>query len=449
MCRALLRLLGALAALTPLFTASTAAASVAACPQQFGSYSSGNWPTACWRPYGSDSPFNRPLPAAPRVAADSGAIVDYMVSRQYHFDGTDRQFAFTSSGRGAIYYAQPSDPLVTIDCTAVWGPNTCDGANGVDVNGMSIHIPAGAAPDPNADHHLTVVDQTAQVEYDFDLAAWSADGQTLTVGAASQVPIGPDSGTGLGSQGTAAHFATLAGLITEPELAAHQIDHALAVSIPCTDGVVWPALGPFGYPCGQMGASPGSGEAAPPLGTLFQLDETDQQIADSGAPGWQQAIMTAMAHYGMYVNDTGGPESGGTLSIEKEADVSYTSVGGRAQMGDYLRSLNGTYWAPGQYWTVWGVPIDVSKLRVVDPCVDQGTCPTPVAQAARTHERVRARRPGTSYRQWVTLPGHHRRHAKRRVVSCRRSTRSRHRHRHHRRARHGRSAACRVQRRSR
>ncbi|MBI5105365.1 MAG: hypothetical protein HZB46_10375, partial [Solirubrobacterales bacterium] len=40
----------------------------------FGTFGAGAWPGACWRPYAEDSPFNRPLPAEPRLARGSAAI---------------------------------------------------------------------------------------------------------------------------------------------------------------------------------------------------------------------------------------------------------------------------------------------------------------------------------------------------------------------------------------
>ncbi|HSD25238.1 MAG TPA: hypothetical protein VLB79_13035, partial [Solirubrobacterales bacterium] len=43
----------------------------------FGSFSNAPWnvPCASWRPYGPESPFNRRLPASPRLEPNSAAIV--------------------------------------------------------------------------------------------------------------------------------------------------------------------------------------------------------------------------------------------------------------------------------------------------------------------------------------------------------------------------------------
>jgi hypothetical protein len=366
------RLLAPAIAAVWLLLSGSAAASAAAmpCPQDFGSFSAGNWPSACWRPYGPTSPFNEELPANPRLAPYSSGVVADLVHYGNTFNRAGR-FQFDSSGRDGVYYARPSDPLVKIHCTYNWGPSTCQGSNGVVVDGMKIHLPAGALPQNGADRHMTVIDQANGVEYDFDQA--SVSGDTLTVWAGGQIPIGADSGTGLGVPGTAAGFSVLAGLIRAPELAANSINHALVVSIPCTEGYVWPAQRANGLGCGGIGQSPAAGTSAPPLGTLFQLKLSDAQIAGFRAPAWERAIMTAMAHYGLYVNDTNGGGDN-AFEIEKESDQTYTTLGGQPQMSDLLRQLHGRYQGTQSGWTISGRPIPISDLRVIDPCVPHGTC---------------------------------------------------------------------------
>src|SRR6185312_11600682 len=153
------------------------------------------------------------------------------------------------------------------------------------------------------------------------------------------------------------------GLITERELASGTINHALAINLPCTNGAVYPAQGANGLACTQE-----SGQTAPstaaPLGTLLQLDMTDAQIAHSGAPAWQQTIMTAMAHYGMYVNDTDGINE---IELEAESDISYTSLGGQALMANFISQQGGWYYSPLNRWIMAGPVIPINKLRVVDP----------------------------------------------------------------------------------
>ena len=107
-----------LAVLFSTLMIGSASADTSVCAQAFGSFSASNFPTACWRPYSSSSPFNRPLPANPTIASDSSAIVANLTANQYGFEGGTGQFAFTSDdGRDGVYYSRTSDPVVTIHCT--------------------------------------------------------------------------------------------------------------------------------------------------------------------------------------------------------------------------------------------------------------------------------------------------------------------------------------------
>ena len=357
---------------TLMIGAPPASADSSVCAQAFGSFSASSYPTACWRPYSSSSPFNRQLPASPTIAPNSSAIIANLTANQYGFEGGSGQFAFTSDdGRDGVYYSTSADPVVTIHCTYYWGPGTCSGANKVNIDGQQIHVPAGAMPQDNgSDQHMTVVDQASEIEYDFEHATWSSDHKTLDVWAGAEIPAGPNMGSGLGGGGTAAGFSTLAGLITEPELASGTINHALAINVPCTNGSVYPAGGAYGLACSQLQGNTNTGTATP-LGTLFQLNMTDAQIAGSGAPAWEKTIMTAMAHYGMYVNDTDGIDN---IELEAESDVSYTSLGGQPLMSNFIAQQGGWYYSPLNRWIMTGPVIPLNKLRVVDPCWAEGLC---------------------------------------------------------------------------
>ncbi len=361
-----------LAVLFSTLLIGSASADSSPCAQAFGAFSASNFPTACWRPYSSSSPFNRALPASPTIAPNSSAIVANLTANNANFEGGGSQFAFTSdAGRDGIYYSRTTDPVVTIHCTYYWGPGTCTGADKVNIDGQQIHIPAGAMPQDNgSDMHMSIIDQSDSLEYDFEHATWSTDHKTLNVWAGAELPAGANLGTGLGGGGTAAGFSTVAGLITEPELASGAINHALVINVPCTDGSVYPASGANGLPCSQMQGHNSTGTATP-LGTLFQLNMTDAQITASGAPAWEQTIMTAMAHYGMYVNDTDGIDN---IELEAESDVSYTSLGGQPVMSNFISQQGGWYYSPLNRWIMAGPGIPLNKLRVVDPCWAEGLC---------------------------------------------------------------------------
>jgi hypothetical protein len=268
-----------------------------------------------------------------------------------------------------VYWSRPSNPVVTVRCTDHWGPHTCQGANGQVIDGIKIQIPAGAEPENAWDHHMIVIDQADDIEYDFERAFWTGPNQ-LTVWSGSEIRISADGGTGLGGGADAGDFGLLAGIILPSELTQGSINHAMSISVPCTAGYVWPSTGPWGLACGRIGQR---AAGALHMGSLLQLNMSDAEIAATGAPAWQQTIMRAMAHYGMYVNDTNGGGGSQTLELEKQSDESFTSVGQAPQMRNAIRSLGGKSWSGG-VWGIDGVPIDISKLRVIDPCVARGTC---------------------------------------------------------------------------
>jgi hypothetical protein len=208
---------------------------------------------------------------------------------------------------------------------------------------------------------MVVVDQPARREFDFWQASAPEHGQ-ITVSAASSIPIGPASGAGRNGNGEAAHLGLIGGLLRAAELRAGVIDHALAMAVPCEQpSDVWPAPA---HARGDQGC-PGRG-AGPHLGSLMQLDMSNAEIAASGAPAWQRAIMRAMARYGIYVvdsNSPGDPE----MSLIKENDLSFTSFGYPGAMASLIKSIGGRD-------SLVGVPIDVSKLRVIAPCVPRRAC---------------------------------------------------------------------------
>ena len=336
-----------------LVAASAAKKSHAAgqCPQLFGSFSLGNWPPACWRPYGPSSPFNTPIHADPRLAPESAAIVAYMRSRGWSFEG-DRSHRLTidTGGSRPVYWARNSDPQVALRCH---GEPSCRAIK-------HLHIPAGAQPQNESDGHMTVVDQSAGREYDFWQASVPRKG-AMTASAASSIPIGADFGTGLGGHAEAANLGLLGGLIRAPELAAGRIEHALATTAECVQSRdVWPASGRGDAVCSGR-------RRGPHFGSLLQLNMSDAEIASSGAPSWQLTIMTAMAHYGIYVVDTNG---GGNreMSLLNEDDQSVTSFGFPGQMRRFVASV-----AHGGSQAT-GIPIDISKFRVIAPCVPRRTC---------------------------------------------------------------------------
>lgn len=331
---------------------------------------SGTSQPACWRPFSGTSPFNTPLPSAPALAPNSATVQQHMVQYGWSLDGSSSGFTLSGDGSRPVYFASPSDPVMTVHCTDQDGPGTCQGVNGIDVNGAQINVPAGARPAGNTDAHMTVIETATGTEYDF----WhtSVSGSTLTAGAGAEVSVNTTDGTG--SAGDAADFALTAGLLRPAELASGQIDHALVITVPCTNatgrtvGYTYPARAGWGQYCGQYWSEDAA--SAPMLGQRFQLDMTDAQIAASGAPAWEQTIMTALAHYGAYIEDTNGSWRYEGMDILTQAPASWTDLGQADQWASVIGALGGSNSTLHS-----SVPIPAADLQLVNTCVTQGTCP--------------------------------------------------------------------------
>ncbi|MGB2710612.1 MAG: hypothetical protein WBC33_03785 [Conexibacter sp.] len=279
------------------------------------------WPGADWRPYADSSPFNQPIAARVRVHPRSRAIVARLLSwgppasLVAGANDTPDDYAHPT------YYAKSTDPLYRLRSTHSWSRSPIDGAR--------IRIPSAARPASGGDGHMTVVESDGW-EYDFwRVSTKPRGGGTLRYEIGGRIRI---DGSGLRAKGTAAGFGNLAGIIRAPELAAGRIDHALFLVVRCTSrdrsfgyGVQRRHQdGSFVYPASAGAARCGSGDAdAPPTGARLQLAMSDAQIDGLALPAWKQAILRALARYGGYVGDTGGPGFG----VMIESSTTYTAFG--------------------------------------------------------------------------------------------------------------------------
>lgn len=330
-----------------------------------GAFSATTMPGACWLPYGPQSPFNRPLPANPKLAAGSAAIIDRWAaqpdSNMFKFAGGEADTR--NDYDHPVYFNSPSDPSYTIRCRR-WS-SSCE------VDGLSVRIPGRARAAQGSDGHLSVVDQASGWEYDL----WESEdlprgGGTLYVGHGGRTMI---DGDGLGSNATAAHFGSLAGIIRPEELAAGEIRHALFLVVECTNAsAVYPAGSGTGRSCSEIGKS---NSGAPAMGQQLYLDLSAAQIAALAAPAWQKTVLRAMADYGLFVGDTGGG------SLKTLSGASYTSFGYDDPWVELGRGLDGVEsWhssSDNKRKFLFDLSETVnwrSKLRVVAPCVSAGSC---------------------------------------------------------------------------
>jgi hypothetical protein len=293
------------------------------------------------------------------------------------------------------YYSQPADPQFTLDCVGFGG--NCS------IDGMKIRIPTGAVAEGGpgasltADRHMTVINQKTGWEYDLWRVTSStplpASGGSLQFSWGGRSRIGGN-GTaheppGQVGHGTASHFANLAGRVRVEELKAEQINHALNIAIECDNGAhVFPARA-SDQSCQQVNLP---NMNAPPMGSHFQLNMTQQEIDALPIREWKKVFLRAMAKYGMFMGDTG---SQNLFSIETEAGNQYRSLGATDrwfQFGKQNWELydpdgpNGPI--PASYvGKLYNRPDDPnpnfdwmgkvwSNLRVIDPCVSKVSgCP--------------------------------------------------------------------------
>jgi hypothetical protein len=314
-----------------------------------------------WRPYSDSSPFNRELSAGGdvQVAQTSRPVVSRLMDLGGPGNLTVGDADTEEDWWHPVYWSAPADPEFILHCyESSWG--RCS------IEGMRVRVPDAARPAAGGDAHLTVVDRESGWEYDlYKVRSKPAGGGVLEFRWGGRTRI---DGDGLGSGATVSGFGSLAGIVRGQELAAGEIRHALFMVVKCTNGeAVWPASGGAGTRCSDMGLSDAD---APPMGTRFQLAMSDGEIAALGVPGWKQTLLRAMAHYGMYVGDTGG----GSWGVQMESGSSYTSFGQEDPLVTFARR-HGVPTYKGKYVLNLSDGVEwQQRLRVVDPCEGRGAC---------------------------------------------------------------------------
>jgi len=244
--------------------------------------------------YAATSPFNSPIRTDPAVDPNSAAYVA----------GLKEVGGFTVALRGwtvPVYEAGNDTPRVDVALTESWAA-----ADWL----LNVPIPPTAAPDPEDDGHMTVLDRARGCEYDFYEAQkvgglWSAGwaNTILTAGAGVYPYAYSTRGSG---------FSNLAGLIWPEELGAGEIRHALMFSYPHTS-----ALGAVAPATETDGKS--TRADALPEGALVQLDPTLDLDSLALRP-YERTIARALQRYGTYLGDTGG-----TLTVYAVHPQSYAS----------------------------------------------------------------------------------------------------------------------------
>jgi hypothetical protein len=190
-----------------------------------------------------------------------------------------------------VVNSAPSDPLVAVDVPATHGrPATV----------VNVRIPAGVtgAEPPGGDGTLQV-NETNGISHSF-WRFFRLSATTATAEAYGSTPLDADGftdpATGLNAGIRAAWCSPMAGLLTGPEIAAGEIEHALAVALPASmlaRGWVAPALQEDNTSSSYFGSIPmGSRLVVPPTATM-----------PPGLSALGQKIWRAARRYGFLVVD--------------------------------------------------------------------------------------------------------------------------------------------------
>jgi hypothetical protein len=333
------------------------------------------WP-ATFVPYGANSVWNKPLPAAPKYASNSAQVMSVM------FPGAGTGHIVRNQEAGPfdyghpIYFASASDPVINVVC------GTCS-------TGMpnTIHIPANAQPAQGTDGHLAVV-QPDMTEIDF-YCGWSScanhtalwkNGDTIAAGYSANVGSFI-SGSGMANIGTTAlNSAAGAGLLNPVELAGGHINHALFVVVDCVVGAVYPA------PSGSSTVACSGGVGAP-LGGVLYYDVPDSVTeANTALRPWEKAMLEAAHDHGWIVGDHAGvsgqtvyPSGVAFMAESAEPQALYGGVdpwAALASQGWTSAQLSGAKtlrWTGADPWTPSGVNLN-AHLHLLDACVAAGSC---------------------------------------------------------------------------
>lgn len=213
-----------------------------------------------------------------------------------------------------------------------------------------------------------------------------------------------------GNEGSSG-LAPMAGIIRGVELINGQINHALILGLSCTDAYLG-SFHVFPSPIDTAHCpvvSPGQTNA-PANGALFFLDYTDAQINGMGLPTWQKTIITALSHYGGYIDVTTGGAAVGMIvfhesplpyQIQTGGTITQRTTGGGVTgmyvtggtpdpINAFLNSAVGCGGTSGtsdckyslQVWNnvpnVGGTDI-THHMHIADPCIAEGYANQPGA----------------------------------------------------------------------
>src|SRR5690348_6254041 len=160
-----------------------------------------------------------------------------------------------------------------------------------------VNIPAGAAPDPQGDGHMVVLDYTRGIEFGMYHARYDAAADSWSADYGHAIPFGSVN-TGGSPGADDANLPLTAGLLTpEHFTGTQQVTFPLAFA--CNRGT-----GPVRFPSCKPGASNTAGQYGPVNGMWMQLDQAFDP-ATLAVP-WERQVAKWLQARGMVCRDGSG-----------------------------------------------------------------------------------------------------------------------------------------------
>lgn len=250
--------------------------------------------------FASGSFWNTAVPSYTALHPSSAALVQDVV-RQANSYGTS---FIKDSAASPIYIAESGAATVSVvpwDCGSGIPPDLAN-------QWQAVPIPFFAVPSGGANSQMIIHQPSTATTWEFGhMRNISGQWQACTGGRISTASDGVFSAPyGVSSSGLAA----LAGHMSISELKAADINHAIGLSLPQTNGSTWPAT-----------QSSSAVAGTPPMGMRFRLDPS-VNVAGLGLNNVGMAIARAAQTYGFVVWN-----SGGTVAVTGENPISVTTRG--------------------------------------------------------------------------------------------------------------------------
>jgi hypothetical protein len=254
-----------------------------------------------WRPFNATSPWNTPIVSNPALHPQSAALVDTFAKSSPWGEHLDINIKGWSV---PLYWADANTPKQPVRA-AVGG----EGWLGWPAT-LNMPIPDGAAPDPQGDAHLLVVNAERTTEWgcfamSFNAGrspAWQADlcATSDLTGSGVRVPQPQAMPWYMAHGPRACGFPLVAGLIRTEEIQAGAIEHALVFAYPKLMANRFMSPASTG-----SGIGVGPSELGMPCGARMQLDPS-LDVTRLGLSRAGVIVARALQKYGAYVGDYSG-----------------------------------------------------------------------------------------------------------------------------------------------